>query len=428
MRLNGETTVEVSEPEGGGGPEYPAIYVGASEDGSKVFFLTKTDLTKEAVKLGLHDLELYEYNTEAPEGERLTRVSRGDLESGPVEGRVIDVPAVSADGSAVYFNAEGNLTPGAHTGGLYRYDTETGQTAYVAQPQGYPGVESGEGGGTDPYGRWYEDETRDAVAGLDLEAPYYTTRDGQFLLFGAYRYDAADGSVVCVMCNPNGSGPVPDASFVRSVPGNENPAGGPVRGMSENGEYVFFDTAVPLVSQATNGKLDVYEWRERKGSLSHEGTTSLISSGQSSSNDYFLGSSAYVTRGGETVEGGNIFFGTHSRLVPADKDEEGDLYDARICTAEEPCIQPAEGETAQCEGSTCQTPPTLPPVQAPSTLTFAGSGNLTTEPPPPPKKTVTKKVKCAKAKKLSHGKCAKQKTKRHKAKKAGKSTHGKGSH
>lgn len=430
MRVNGETTVEVSEPDPKVHPPatYPAMYVGASENGSKVFFLTKTELTEEAKDLKLHDLELYEYDTEVPAGERLVRVSRGDLESGPVEGQVIDVPAVSADGSAVYFNAQAELTPGAHTGGLYRYDTETGQTAYVAQPQGYPGVDSGEGGGTDPYGRWYEDETRDAVAGLDLEAPYYTTRDGQFLLFGAYRYDAADGSVVCVMCNPNGSGPVPDASFVRSVPGNENPAGGPVRGMSENGEYVFFDTAVPLVSQATNGKLDVYEWRERKGSLSHEGTTSLISSGQSSSNDYFLGSSAYVTRGGETVEGGNIFFGTHSRLVPADKDEEGDLYDARICTAEEPCIPSAEGETAQCEGSTCQSPPPLPLAQAPATLTFASSGNVIPEPPPPPRKTVTKKVKCAKAKTLSHGKCAKQKTKKHKAKKDGKSTHGKGSH
>ena len=148
VRVKGETTVEVSAPEKEGETVvrppamYPAMYVGASENGAQVFFLTRTELTSEAVGLGLHEPELYEYDSEAPEGKRLTRVSRGDLPSGPVEGKVLDVPAVSGDASEVYFNAEAELTPG-HQGGLYRYDTDTDETAYVAPEQNYPTRELG---------------------------------------------------------------------------------------------------------------------------------------------------------------------------------------------------------------------------------------------------------------------------------------------
>ena len=53
--------LEVSAPEegvkeAGHAPvRYPAIYTGASTDGSKVFFLTRTELTAEAATLKLHD-------------------------------------------------------------------------------------------------------------------------------------------------------------------------------------------------------------------------------------------------------------------------------------------------------------------------------------------------------------------------------------
>ncbi len=63
-------TLKVSAPEAGVTEEaagvqvppreYPAQYIGASEDGSKVFFLTETELTQEAAELHLHDPELYE--------------------------------------------------------------------------------------------------------------------------------------------------------------------------------------------------------------------------------------------------------------------------------------------------------------------------------------------------------------------------------
>ena len=81
-------------------------------------------MTKEAEELGLHDLELYEYDGAAPEGQRVTRVSAGEEgTSGHEAGAdVVQVVAISADGSVAYFNAGGKLTEHAPGGGLYRYE------------------------------------------------------------------------------------------------------------------------------------------------------------------------------------------------------------------------------------------------------------------------------------------------------------------
>ena len=154
----------------------------------------------------------------------------------------------------------------------------------------------------------------------------------------------------------------------------DDPGATPPRPISEKGEYVFFDTSESLLPQDTNGKLDVYEW--------HDGAISSISSGQSSSDDFFLDSSP---------DGRNVFFGTHSALVLADNDSEGDLYDARIDGG-----FPAPLGAGPCEGDACQPAAPLPLFQTPATNTLASGGNLASEPPPPPVKTVTRTVTCKK--------------------------------
>ena len=406
-------TIEVSAPEQGVEPSitYPAIYVGASEDGSKVFFLTKTELTKGAEVLHTHKPELYECEIVEEGGEgkcKLTRVSGGKSEG--VEGSVRDVPAISGDGSIVYFNAEGEVTPGIKEG-LYRYNSKTGETTRIAPIQEYP-VE------TPGTGRWYGKEEdpeveRGEVASLDVEANWYTTSDGQFLVFPSvedlggyntggqrelyrYDYDASEGHhIVCVSCDPNGATPLVGSEFARSAVRLDNPSGRPPRPISEDGSYVFFDTAESLVPQATNGKVDVYEWHEEPES--QVSTLSLIGSGESSSSSFFLDSSE---------NGSNLFFGTHARLVQQDTDSEGDLYDARICEPAngDPCIKPSASETAQCEGDACQSSLPTPVVATPSTLTASGVGNVTSEgapeqkgkpkpKPKPKKKTAKKKTK-----------------------------------
>ena len=370
VRSGGDTT-EVSAPEEGApeaGGRYIAQYVGASEDGSRVFFVTEAELTKSDE--GIHDLELYEYDIEKPIGERLTRVSAGEPGSpAATAGAVVyAVPAVSADGSAVYFLARGQLTAGhpAAPGGevnLYQYDTATAATVYVA---------------TVTEGAWgfpFDPEQGDYGVGLNPQEPWYTTPDGRYLLYAdngeLYRYQAPiagvpAGEVLCVSCNPSGAAPVSRAEFVRSAPEQDNYAGGPVVGMSDDGSYVFFDSADALVPQATNGTLDVYEW--------HDDRISLLSPGSDATPSYFLGAS---------TDGSNVFFGTHARLVPSDQDTAGNIYDARICTESEPCIKPPAGETAQCEGDACQSAPAEPIDATPASLTFSGPGDVAGEVAPP---------------------------------------------
>lgn len=408
MRVNGTTTVEVSAPETGvkvapenpGNPMLPAIFVGASVDGSKVFFITRTELTQDDTT---HAPELYEYNVNPGPGERaLTRISRG--ESGTAEGSVIFVGAISADGSAVYFAASGALALGASGSSLYRYDTVTGKTTYIAPIDGgdypiVPGISS----------TWYSSETLVERVGLNGGANWYTTSDGQYLVFGTtlsltgydnheapgarcenltavgqpdpeqcvelYRYDAQaedskENPIVCVSCA--GGQPVSAALFARSFSGG-TPSELPPRPISEDGSYVFFDSASALVSQASPGKLHVYEW--------HDGTISLVSSAGDPGNAYFLGSDA---------DGRDVFFGTHAQLASADTDNSGDLYDARI-----------DGgfvglATPQCTGTGCQGVPASPPIFAtPASVTFAGVGNLPAE--PPKTKHLTRAQKLAKA-------------------------------
>jgi hypothetical protein len=391
---SGEETVEVSAPEEGA-PEhsahYGAVFMGAAADGSRVFFTSEGELT--ASDAGIHDTELYEYDTETG---KLTRVSAGDAgdaagavvpfierQIGVGESAVKDV-VVSGDGSHVYFVARGVLAPANGEGkspvqgeeNLYVYDAQTGRTAFIASGAG---------------GRYEEAES------ILPEA----TLDGRYLLFqgemlarhslGLYRYDADTEQVVCVTCTPG----YPSGLVALPPSPMEDTAEGtfPAHAIVEDGS-VFFNTAAALVAQDTNGLLDVYEW--------HEGSISLISSGQDSLPSFFLGASP---------NGANVFFGTHARLVPADTGSGGNLYDARVCTVSEPCIAPAPAREGLCEGDACSHPASAPSDATPASATFSGQGDLT----PAPSTTQRAKT-CVKPKRLSRGKCVKVKPKRRKTK------------
>ncbi len=393
VRVNGASTVEVSAPDAGvsdpAGAQ-PAAYVGASTDGSKVFFITKTELTPDD---STHAYELYEYDSEAPEGQRLTRVSSG--ESGNAEGAVNAaggaVAAISSDGSTVYFFAFGKLAQGASAldsngsqgVNLYRYDTSTRRTTFVTKFENpnayYPTTVSGNGFWTGYFGGGGQGQLA-----LLANAEWYTTADGRYLLFGSnqpltgfdskpapgaaceeiplysggkascgelFRYDATTSTIECVSCVA-GRSPVGNAEFARDA--FEGPESLPTRGISEDGNYVFFDTTSALVPQTSGGVLHVYEW--------HEGQISLISSAGDDGNSYFLGSSA---------DGRDVFFGTHAQLAAQDTDFAGDLYDARAGGGFVGIAPSA------CTGTGCQGVPGAPPIFAtPASVTFEGVGNF----------------------------------------------------
>jgi hypothetical protein len=237
---------------------------------------------------------------------------------------VENVTAVSSDGLAVYFSAYGNLATGASQYppgtepfspiNLYRYDTVTGETTYIAKLNKYDWTgKFGEGP------EWYSSEfggpgQAPAVGaeyeGLFAGKEWYTTGDGRFLLFGTaspltgfdnrpaagvecpnnysqtpnpgrcfelYRYDAMSSQIVCVSCA--GGAPVDGAYFARDY--FESAAVGPPRPISEDGEDVFFESANVLVPQALPGRNHVYEW--------HDGVISLISSPSDPGSAFFSG-------------------------------------------------------------------------------------------------------------------------------------------
>ena len=299
---------------------------------------------------------------------------------------VYNVPAISANGAAVYFTAFGQLTaeaplPSGEEVDLYRFDTETEATTYVATVNERDYVDTSAD-------RWWAFPHGEEI-GLDPSANWETTPDGRYLLFATthdvggynstaasptdcpdatgaaapnghcdevYRYDSAAApaeALSCVSCDPSGADPSSNALFARSAFATDDPGGSPPKAISDDGSYVFFDSGDGLIPTDTNEKLDVYEW--------HEGRLSLISSGRESSDSFFLDSSS---------DGSNVFFGTHASLVSADSDGAGDLYDARIGGG-----FPTPSGSGPCEGDACQSPPPAPNSPTPATSTSPGPGN-----------------------------------------------------
>jgi hypothetical protein len=357
MRANGDEPVEVSAPEPGitlaPSEILPVRYDYATPDGSKVFFNTETALTSDDPSKAN---KLFEYDTEAPEGKRLRRIASGVPISYGVGINAGKGLFFSEDGSTVY--VEPDTSGGAEN--ISRVETSTGKSSVVATSS--PSVGASE--------------------------PSYSTPNGEFFLFtsqgiggeprGAghnelYRYDHANGSVMCVTC---GTGIAPEQGEVilpKTVFTTQDdvPALTP---LSENGQEVFFQTTARLVPQDTNstvtegsssnGKpgLDVYEWEAdgTGGCELSQGCTRLLSSGEASGPSTFLGASR---------NGSDVFFATPARLVAQDTDEFDDIYDARVGGGFAPS-SPAR------ECSSCQGVGSPPPLFSPgASLTFAGAGN-----------------------------------------------------
>ena len=216
-------------------------------------------------------------------------------------------------------------------------------------------------------------------------------------------------------CNPSGA-PATSEAYLAGNPSIVAAPGRNVfltRNLSADGSRVFFQTREALVQRDKNEQTDVYEW-ERKGAGGSGGCSSasasfsersggclyLISTGESGDPSYF---------GDASADGNDVFFFTRQSLVGQDRDENDDLYGARVdggIAAQNP------PPPASCTGEGCLGPVDPSPVfGAPSSGTFAGTGNLK-PPPAKPRKVV---ARCPKGKKRGHRRCRKQK----RAKRAG---------
>lgn len=186
-----------------------------------------------------------------------------------------------------------------------------------------------------------------------------------------YEYDASSNSLECASCSPTGIPPTGNATTPSAASAGGAPPGWQddvlqQRYLLDDGT-LFFESDDTLLSQASNGQQNVYE-REPDGvggCRSTGGCLYLISTGTSDEPSYFVDASA---------DGRDVFIETTDKLVPADGDEAQDLYDARVgggfpAYAPEPC-----------SGEACKPPATPPPpiYQAPPSATFFGEANPAT--------------------------------------------------
>jgi Tol biopolymer transport system component len=411
----------------------------ASSDGSKVFFTDEKPLltTDSTAATGAPDL--YEYD--------LATGNFTDLSVDSLSGHadVVGVLGSSADGSYVYFAAAGALLNGVTPQKclpIVKQESSTKCNIYVVHNRGVQFVATvtdvdGEGGlfslgEVRGHGDW--------VSSVG-ERTAHVSPDGRHLVFWStesltgfegggpeiYMYDYGS-SVTCVSCNPTGvpTHPVPSRYYVETnLPESDNPTY-QSRDLSPDGDRVFFESSEALVSQFPNGEVvpplytggfntgglsNVYEWErvqdpshlEPNDSCTREapsfsaangGCLYLLSGGTSPDASFFVDASE---------NGEDVFFETRAQLVPQDRGEVYELYDARV-GATPPPAEPS------CTGAGCQGVPAAPPIFAtPSSVTFNGVGNF---PPPPPRLASKKMIKCAKGRALSHGKCVMVKHKR----------------
>ncbi len=363
-------------------------FVYASPDGSQAFFESEDRLTRAAPK--------------GPPGNPAAKMYDFDVNTGSLTylpGVVGQIVASNPDGSTVVFvspegsaaNAELELWSAGPEGGTVTPITQMTGEVHKRLTERLVGPDV-------PEARVSEDGSVVVFMTSQQLPGGFNSGTG---LEQIYRYDVPANTLSCVSCAPAGVTPTSGAQMsVLRKDEEEDVIDRYVvdeRGVSSDGERIFFETADPLVPQAVNGMSDVYEWEN--------GTVYLISSGNSPFNSYFLDNSE---------NGSDVFFATTEALTPGHTDGGYAVYDARI-------PHPGDNPPATavpCEGAVCQGPPNVPsPLTPPASATFSGLGNPAPETAPAPPLVPKKKaLKCAKDKKLSHGKCVKSKSKKKKAK------------
>ncbi len=268
-----------------------------------------------------------------------------------------------------------------------------------------------------PDGNWLAFVSHRSLTGRENRDATNGERDQE-----VYEYEAASGTLTCVSCSPAGARPHGlsaeqidshnggvaggEGTFAGWIAGNvpgwtPNRFGGSVyqsRYLADSGR-LFFDSSDALVPKDIDGTEDVYEYEplgvpigghacseastgsvvfepargaEVEGRVVGEGAgcVGLISSGESPRESAFLDAS-------ET--GSEVFFMTTSKLVGEDIDGSYDVYDARECTAVSPCAPARALEPPPCltEASCRPAPSSRPEIfGAAGSETFSGPGNL----------------------------------------------------
>ncbi len=419
----------VTEPAGTGVAQFQS----ASSNGSRVFFTDDERLTADSTAEPTHeraDLYMCEMVVRAGKLACELRDLTVDYQAGGASATVRGfLFGTSTEGTSVYLVAQGVLAGNENTNGeralagadnlyvLAREGNGEWSRTFIARLSGedsaewdednpgwngaIPGDSAFVSARVSANGRFLAFMSQNDLTGYDNE-DLSSVHPGERLDEEVYLYDASDQSLTCVSCDPSGARP---QGVLDSVQANEGLGllidkrkiwaghwlGGDIPGWTaqniesalyqsrylSNEGRLFFNSPDDLIAQAVNHKNDVYEY-EPAGVGSCQGASggcvALISAGTGAEESAFLEASS---------DGGSVFFLTAARLLPQDTDTAFDIYDARVCTSESPCLSPPAPPPAGCATTeVCRAGPFSGQGEegASGTSAFTGPGNLAPSP------------------------------------------------
>ena len=271
-RFAGTTTLLSTGPGGGNDAVDLSFVARSSADGLRVFFLTKEQLVKEDEDTAEDIYERFAGNT--------TLISTG-AEGGNAETGVFGLQ-ISTDGTRVFFTTSESLVGADGDTGSDGYERSGGVTSLITTGP------SGNSGAVASVQKIHPDGTR---------AIFYT---GASLVaadtdFQTDTYERSAGVTKLLSTGPTG--------------GN-GPHSAQPRGISGDGNHIYFVTDEPVTADDGDEVEDVYE--------SSGGVTTLVSSG---------GNGPFgASFGGSSRDGARVYFVTADSLVPADGDAATDVY------------------------------------------------------------------------------------------------------
>jgi hypothetical protein len=281
---------------------------------------------------------------------------------------------------------------------LYVYDATNGHTTFIAPGTGlaalHVGLQTAESSLTSevtPDGQHIVFASKERLTEYNNVGPECTGQDVNGVpqrspapCAEVYLYTAGADRLVCVSCDPSGAPPTGSARLPAASPegyldGDMEPGTSQApRAVSDDGSRVFFSspdqltgeapppatTTGPQVPMARNWEFEPNVYEYEGGGVHLIAPAAVLLTSTSSGND--------------------VFFDTLRQLTPQDTDSSPDVYDARVAGGF-PALAPPT-----CSGTSCQGNPAPAPIFAtPASSTFNGVGNF----PPPAPATATPKAK-----------------------------------
>lgn len=359
-----DDTTLISGPPVGGDPDLGIQrFLQATADGSEVFFRTATSLAADDdTDANSSDSDVYRW-TAASGSVCLTC---GIPSANVLGDSITQVPAVSEDGSHVYFASTVAFDGAAvaTNGAPNLYVWHGGQINFIVRTNGVTSRVL-VGGQVTPDGNVLIFRT----ARVELNAIDGNNGGRQQY----YRYDDTTKAITCLSCPPGGAPAT--AAVPLGLTGGFQSVITHMRAVSDDGSIVAFRSTDALVPEDVNAAPDIYEW--------HDGTRKLITNGVNQYPTFTPSNPNGPTLASLSAGGRDLLFVDSARLTFDAQDDAKKVYDARVDGGFAAPILPKPA----CDGESCHglssSPPTFVP---PGSLTLMGEGNV--KPPRPPRFSV----------------------------------------